>query len=77
MRILVVDDDDTLRLSLKLGLESRKYQVDEARNGDEAVQFVQKRSYEAVILDVNMPRLNGLAALKKIKALDPRFCASF
>ena len=57
---------------LKLGLESRKYQVDEARNGDEAVQFVQKRSYEAVILDVNMPRLNGLAALKKIKALDPR-----
>ena len=72
MRILVVDDDDTLRLSLKLGLESRKYQVDEARNGDEAVQFVQKRSYEAVILDVNMPRLNGLAALKKIKALDPR-----
>ena len=73
MKLLVVDDDETLRLTVKLALESRGYQVDEACDGQEAVEIISKgdHSYRVVLLDVNMPRMDGLQALEKIKELSP------
>ena len=80
-RILVVDDDETLRFSLRSVLESRGIEVEEAVDGQEAVEKVElatlkKNSpFGAVILDVNMPRLNGIEALTKIKEISPAsFC---
>jgi two-component system, NtrC family, response regulator HydG len=76
MRILVVDDDDTLRLTIRAALETRKYRVDEAPDGMLAVRMVKERGpYDAVILDVNMPKMSGLEALAKIKEASPAtFC---
>ena len=76
LRILVVDDDETLRLTVRAALETRDYTVDEACDGQEAVEmFAKKSGYDAVLLDVNMPRMNGLQALAKIKEISPQtFC---
>lgn len=76
MRLLVVDDDETLRLTVRLALESRGYEVHEASDGLEAVQLLERNpTYQVVILDVNMPRMNGLEALQRIKEMNPQiFC---
>lgn len=75
-KILVVDDDATLRLTARAALETRGYQITEAEDGLEAVETFEKHGpFDAVILDVNMPRMNGIDALTKIKELNPKtFC---
>ena len=61
MRVLVVDDDATLRLTVRATLESRDYQVDEAEDGEQAVAKVETSGpYDAVLLDVNMPKMSEI-----------------
>lgn len=75
MKVLVVDDDETLRLSLCFTLETRGHLVDEACDGESAIAMVEQSSdYGAVILDVNMPKLDGIAALEKVKQINPKVC---
>ena len=76
MRALVVDDDETLRLTLRVILESQGYAVDEAPDGVSAVRKVEQLKnsqevYKAAFLDVNMPNKNGIDALAEIKTLSP------
>lgn len=70
-KVLVVDDDADLRLSVSSALSENHYRVDQATNGEEAVNRVRAGNYQLVLLDVNMPNLSGLEALKEIKAHDP------
>lgn len=70
-KILVVDDDADLRMSVVSALTEGQYQVDQASDGEEAVNRVRASQYDLVILDVNMPRMTGIEALKEIKAHDP------
>lgn len=70
-RVLVVDDDASLRLSVSTALSENNYLVDQASDGEEALTKVQAGNYDLVLLDVNMPRMTGLEALKEIKHHDP------
>ncbi|OFZ78798.1 MAG: two-component system response regulator [Bdellovibrionales bacterium RIFOXYD1_FULL_53_11] len=70
-RVLVVDDDADLRLSVASALSESSYLVDQARDGEECVNKVRAGKYNLVLLDVNMPRMSGMEALKEIKAHDP------
>ena len=70
-KILVVDDDSELRMSLVSALTEGPYDVDQAADGEEAVNRVRASEYDLVLMDVNMPRLTGIEALKEIKAHDP------
>lgn len=70
-KVLVVDDDSGLRLTVSSALGEANYIVDQAQDGEEAVNKVRANSYNLVLLDVNMPRLSGLEALKQIKTYDP------
>lgn len=70
-KVLVVDDDSGLRLTVASALGEASYQVDQAQDGEEAVNKVRANAYNLVLLDVNMPRMNGIEALKQIKAYDP------
>lgn len=71
-KILVVDDDSGLRLSVKSTLQStRRFEVDEAFDGLDALEKVKRQNYNAVLLDVDMPRMSGLEALRAIKEYDP------
>jgi DNA-binding NtrC family response regulator len=76
MHVLVVDDDETLRFTLRSLLEGNSHVVDEAHDGVEAVEKVASQGpYDVVLLDVNMPRMSGLEALQKIKESSPStFC---
>jgi two-component system response regulator HydG len=72
LRVLVVDDDQGLRFSVRESLvQSGNFEVEEAVDGMEAVEKVRASRFDLVILDVDMPRLNGLEALKLIKEQDP------
>lgn len=70
-KILVVDDDSDLRMTVTSALSEGQYEVDEATNGEEAVTRVQAGQYDLVLMDVNMPKMSGIEALKEIKAHDP------
>jgi two-component system response regulator HydG len=70
-KILVVDDDAELRMTVASALTDGQYQVEQAADGEEAVNRVRAKSYDLVLMDVNMPRLSGIEALKEIKAHDP------
>ena len=71
IRILVVDDEPDIRNVLRLLLTSRGYSVEEAANGREALEQVQKNAYDLIILDIMMPEMNGVdacAALREISS---------
>ncbi|MDR3608007.1 MAG: sigma-54 dependent transcriptional regulator [Oligoflexia bacterium] len=71
VKVLVVDDDADLRMSVSSALSENHYQVEQAENGEEAVNRVRAGHFDLVLLDVNMPKMSGLEALREIKAHDP------
>jgi two-component system response regulator HydG len=71
LKVLVVDDDADLRLSVASALSEHHYIVDQAKDGEEGVNRVRAGRYDLVLMDVNMPRLSGIEALKEIKSHDP------
>jgi len=66
-RILVVDDDDAIRTLLVTVLRKRRFIVDDARNGEEAIERARLCRYSIVLLDLMMPRLNGYEFLGQIE----------
>ncbi len=69
LRILVVDDDDAVRESLRRALQLEQYDVQLAADGVEALDLIRDGSHEpdAVILDVSMPRLDGLEVCRRLR----------
>jgi DNA-binding NtrC family response regulator len=66
-RILVVDDDETVRRSYLRSLESMSCQVAAARDGEEALQTMEQKPFDVVLLDMRMPGQDGLSVLRTIK----------
>ncbi len=70
-RILIVDDEEAIRRTLRDILEFEKYQVDEARDGMEAVVKLKREKYDVMIMDIKMPKMDGMEALERIQILKP------
>ncbi len=66
-KLLIVDDEDTLRLLVRSELEQRGYDVDEADNGETALEKMEINRFELVILDIRMPGIDGMEVLKRIR----------
>ncbi|OFW79750.1 MAG: hypothetical protein A2887_03045 [Alphaproteobacteria bacterium RIFCSPLOWO2_01_FULL_40_26] len=67
--ILLVDDDSAnLALTAKF-LRNHKVKVDEAKNGQEALQMNKDKAYDAIVMDIEMPEINGIMAVKEIRKL--------
>jgi two-component system chemotaxis response regulator CheY len=67
-RILIVDDAATVRLFHRAILETDGYQVDEAINGIEALEKVLQTTVDLLLVDVNMPKLDGYGFLREMRA---------
>ncbi len=68
MRVLVVDDDPGVRESLRRSLAFNGYQVELAGDGEEALRAISADAPDAVVLDIMMPRLDGLATCRALRA---------
>jgi two-component system response regulator HydG len=71
-KILVVDDEESLRLTLRLKLKAAGFDVDVTEDGESAIEKLKTRAFDAVLLDINMPRMNGIEALGIIRQQFPQ-----
>lgn len=67
-KILVVDDEEAIRLAIKTAFMVEDIDVDEAENGETALGLLKQNRYSLVILDVMMPEVNGYTVLQKMRA---------
>ena len=70
-KILIVDDEKSIRRTLKDILEFEKYTVDEASDGLECLVKLKRNKYDVVIMDIKMPKMDGMEALDRIQLLVP------
>ncbi len=66
-KILIVDDEKAIRRTLKEILEYEKYDIDEAEDGEAGLQKMEKNNYDVVILDVKMPKKDGIEVLTEMQ----------
>jgi len=71
-RILVADDERNVRKNLGMVLEATGYHVDEARDGDEALELCKQNHPEIAFVDLHMPKMEGLEVLAQIRTLSPK-----
>ena len=69
-KLLIVDDERSIRSALRDILEYEGYTVDEARDGDEGLECIRQHNYDVVLCDIRMPKMDGLEMLFKAKELD-------
>ncbi len=70
-RILVADDEQSMREFLDIMLKKEGYKVSLASNGEEVLKLIDKDLFDLILLDIRMPRLDGIGVLKKIKTASP------
>lgn len=70
-KILVADDEQSMREFLDIMLKKEGYKVSLASNGEEVVELIEKDIFDLALMDIRMPRLDGISALRKIKATSP------
>jgi two-component system KDP operon response regulator KdpE len=72
IRLLLVDDEPAIRRALRTPLSELGFVIVEASRGEEALLLIQQQSFEAVLLDINMPGLGGMKTLARLRTMAPR-----
>lgn len=70
-KILIIDDDKPIRNTLREILEFEKFTVDDAEDGEIGISKIKKTSYDLVLCDIKMPKMDGLEVLTKIQESKP------
>jgi DNA-binding NtrC family response regulator len=71
IKLLIADDEKNISLILQKELARRNYEVSVANDGRSAVEFAQKVDYDVIVMDMTMPQMDGIQALKAIKQAQP------
>ena len=66
-KILIVDDEPLIVKGLKYSLEQDGYQIDEAIDGEEAVEKILNHHYDLVLLDVMLPKMSGIEVCQTVR----------
>ena len=74
--VLVVDDDDAIRTLVERVLRREKYEVESARDGHEAIEKLSRNDYGTILLDLMMPRVDGLGVLRFLETERPHVAKS-
>jgi two-component system, chemotaxis family, chemotaxis protein CheY len=75
IRILIVDDSSLVRLYYRNILERAGFEVEQAINGIEAIERVQAQAFNLVVVDVNMPKMDGFSFLRALRRSAPSVAA--
>ena len=70
-KILIVDDERSIRNTLREILEFEKYQVEEAKDGMEALVKIKSGKFDVVLLDIKMPKMDGMETLERVRLMAP------
>ena len=70
-KVLIVDDEAAIRRTLREILQFEKYEVDEAADGLDGLVKVKQKSYDVILLDIKMPKMDGMEALERMQELAP------
>jgi two-component system, OmpR family, KDP operon response regulator KdpE len=70
-RVLLVDDDASIRRALHTTLSALGFEIEEASAGEQAVSFARSERYDAVLLDINMPGIGGIETCRTLRRLAP------
>jgi DNA-binding NtrC family response regulator len=70
-KILIVDDEESIRFFLSEAMKKEGYEFETASDGREAVEKLRSGAFKIVLMDIKMPRLNGLLAMEKMRERDP------
>ena len=78
MKLLIIEDEEDLLAALKAGFEKKGYVVDAAVDGTDGCELAFINDYDLILLDLNLPGMDGLEILKKIrKTICTKRCSSF
>src|SRR5690625_2614208 len=66
-RILVVDDEERFRRLLRMYLERENYEIEEAENGEDALQMALDTEYDLILLDIMMPGMDGIEVCQELR----------
>jgi len=69
--ILLVDDEKSVRKTMQTFLQQKQYEVEVAAEADKAIQLLKDKSFDVAVVDIILPRVNGLEVLKQIQTLAP------
>ena len=67
MKLLLVEDSERLQRSLSTGLKQRGFNLDQAYDGEQALAYIAVNQYDAIILDLMLPKIDGLSVLSKLR----------
>ena|ERR1700741_5017009 len=70
-RVLIVDDDKSIRTLLTTVLTRKGFSVEAAQNGDEAIDVISDRKFDAIILDLMMPKVDGFEVIEHLERTVP------
>ncbi|WP_199613549.1 response regulator transcription factor [Paenibacillus alkalitolerans] len=70
MRVLVVEDEVSLQKALCNGLKKYGYAVDPANDGEQALELIDINPYDVVVLDLNLPKTNGMEVLREVRKIN-------
>jgi two-component system KDP operon response regulator KdpE len=69
--VLIVDDEQVLRRTIRVALKASGFAVEEAGHGQEALEAIRRRRFDLVLLDINMPGLGGIETCRQIRSFAP------
>ena len=69
-KILVAEDSSVIQNITKKVLQFQNYEIKSAKNGQQVLKMIDKEDFDAILMDINMPILDGMSCAKKIRAMD-------
>lgn len=71
-KVLVAEDSSVIQNLTKKVLQFQNYEIDSAKNGEEVIKAVNKRHYDIILMDIGMPKVDGMECTRQIRAMDDK-----